>query len=63
MVVAQIVRQSLAAGCAVPSVVMIESAEQPGCGVAYATAQAEHLLNVAAANLSILPDQPHHFVQ
>ena len=63
MVAAQIVRQSRAAGSAVPSVLLIESAEQPGCGVAYATAQAEHLLNVAAANMSILPDQPQHFVQ
>lgn len=63
MVAAQIVRQSLAAGRAVPSVLLIESSEQPGCGIAYATAQAEHLLNVAAANMSILPDQPQHFVQ
>ena len=63
MVAVQIVRQSLAAGCALPSVLLIESGDQPGCGVAYATSQAEHLLNVAAANMSILPEQPDHFVR
>ena len=31
-------------------------------GVAYGTRRAEHLLNVAARNMSAFPDQPDHFV-
>lgn len=33
-----------------------------GRGLAYGAAQAEHILNVRAANMSALPDQPGHFV-
>jgi len=33
-----------------------------GRGVAYGTRQPEHLLNVAARNMSAFPDQPNHFV-
>src|SRR5687767_11968663 len=34
-----------------------------GCGVAYGTRRMEHLLNVAARNMSAFPDQPDHFLQ
>jgi uncharacterized NAD(P)/FAD-binding protein YdhS len=34
-----------------------------GRGIAYGTRRAEHLLNVAARNMSAFPDQPDHFVQ
>lgn len=33
-----------------------------GRGIAYSTRQPEHLLNVAARNMSALPDHPNHFV-
>src|SRR5688572_33082722 len=33
-----------------------------GRGVAYGTRRPEHLLNVAARNMSALPDHPHHFL-
>lgn len=33
-----------------------------GRGLAYGAAQADHILNVRAANMSALPDQPGHFV-
>ncbi|HUD91816.1 FAD/NAD(P)-binding protein [Sphingobium sp.] len=32
-----------------------------GRGLAYGAAQADHVLNVRAANMSALPDQPRHF--
>ncbi|MCB1208168.1 MAG: FAD/NAD(P)-binding protein [Verrucomicrobiales bacterium] len=34
-----------------------------GRGVAYGTRRMEHLLNVAARNMSAFPDQPDHFLQ
>ncbi|MEC3911411.1 FAD/NAD(P)-binding protein [Sphingobium sp. CR2-8] len=34
-----------------------------GRGLAYGAAQADHILNVRAANMSALPDQPGHFVE
>src|SRR5205085_580683 len=34
-----------------------------GRGVAYSTKRAEHLLNVAARNMSALSDRPNHFVE
>ncbi len=34
-----------------------------GRGVAYGAAGADHVLNVRAANMSALPDQPDHFAQ
>src|SRR5262249_21379010 len=33
-----------------------------GRGVAYATKRPEHLLNVAARNMSAFPDHPNHFL-
>lgn len=34
-----------------------------GRGIAYGTRRPEHLLNVAARNMSAFPDQPDHFLQ
>lgn len=45
-------------------VTLIERApSRLGRGVAYGTAQREHVLNVRAANMSAFPDQPDHFIQ
>jgi len=33
-----------------------------GCGIAHGTRRPEHLLNVAARNMSAFPDYPNHFV-
>jgi uncharacterized NAD(P)/FAD-binding protein YdhS len=38
-------------------------ADRLGRGLAYGAAQEGHILNVRAANMSALPDQPHHFVE
>jgi uncharacterized NAD(P)/FAD-binding protein YdhS len=43
-------------------VVVIHSGSPFGRGVAYGTKQPEHLLNVAARNMSAFPDRPNHFV-
>lgn len=44
-------------------VTMVERhADRLGRGLAYGAAQAGHILNVRAANMSALPDQPGHFV-
>jgi uncharacterized NAD(P)/FAD-binding protein YdhS len=42
-------------------VTIIEKRPQVGRGIAYATANPEHLLNVRAANMSAFPDDPDHF--
>ncbi|MEO1980770.1 MAG: FAD/NAD(P)-binding protein [Fuerstiella sp.] len=43
--------------------VVIINAKRPlGRGTAYGTTRVEHLLNVAARNMSALPDMPSHFV-
>lgn len=45
------------------SVVRIfERSDQLGAGIAYATENPSHLLNVRASNMSAFPDQPDHFV-
>lgn len=44
-----------------PSAVLFERNHRPGLGLAYSTASAAHLLNVRAANMSALPDDPGHF--
>lgn len=41
--------------------VVINSKRPLGRGTAYGTARVEHLLNVAARNMSALPDMPSHF--
>jgi uncharacterized NAD(P)/FAD-binding protein YdhS len=43
-------------------VVIINSKRPLGRGTAYGTSRSEHLLNVAARNMSALPDIPSHFV-
>jgi uncharacterized NAD(P)/FAD-binding protein YdhS len=42
-------------------VVLIEKRPDVGRGIAYYTANPDHLLNVRAANMSAFPDQPDHF--
>ena len=46
-----------------PQVRLIERGGAFGRGLAYATNNPEHLLNVRVANMSALPDQPDHFVR
>ncbi len=43
-------------------VVIINTKRPLGRGTAYGTTRGEHLLNVAARNMSALPDLPSHFV-
>ncbi len=43
-------------------VILINGKRPVGRGVAYSTTRSEHLLNVAARNMSALPDHPTHFV-
>lgn len=43
-------------------VFLINSGHPAGRGVAYGTRRAEHLLNVAARNMSAFPDHPDHFL-
>ena len=42
-------------------VTLIERRSDIGRGLAYHTGNPEHLLNVRAANMSALPDEPDHF--
>jgi uncharacterized NAD(P)/FAD-binding protein YdhS len=44
-------------------VVLIERGEHVGRGVAYGTRYAGHLLNVPAASMSGIPDDPEHFLR
>lgn len=43
-------------------VCLINSGHPTGRGVAYGTKRGEHLLNVAARNMSAFPDHPNHFL-
>jgi uncharacterized NAD(P)/FAD-binding protein YdhS len=43
-------------------VVVVNGGRPAGRGVAYGTRRAEHLLNVAARNMSAFPDHPNHFL-
>ncbi len=45
-----------------PRVTLVERASAPGGGLAFGSADPEHLLNVRAANMSAFPDRPGHFV-
>ncbi|MBE2284713.1 MAG: FAD-dependent oxidoreductase [Prosthecobacter sp.] len=45
-----------------PRITIINAHRPAGRGVAYGTRRMEHLLNVAARNMSAFPDQPDHFV-
>ncbi|MCW2239727.1 FAD/NAD(P)-binding protein [Azospirillum canadense] len=42
---------------------LIERADTLGTGLAYSTANAAHLLNVRAYNMSAFPDDPRHFLR
>lgn len=42
-------------------VTIIERSAHAGLGLAYATRNPQHLLNVRASNMSAFPDQPDHF--
>ncbi|PZU51073.1 MAG: FAD-dependent oxidoreductase [Sphingomonas sp.] len=44
-----------------PVSALIERRSSAGLGLAYSTASRSHLLNVRAANMSALPDDPGHF--
>lgn len=44
-------------------VTLINRGFPQGRGIAYGTQRPEHLLNVAARNMSALPDHPNHFVE
>jgi uncharacterized NAD(P)/FAD-binding protein YdhS len=46
-----------------PRATLIERRGTLGRGVAYSAAHPDHLLNVRAANMSALPDDPLHFVR
>lgn len=43
-------------------IVLINARHPLGRGVAYGTTRGEHILNVAARNMSAVPDHPGHFV-
>src|ERR1700685_4336491 len=45
------------------TITIINSVYPLGRGVAYSTRNGNHLLNVAARNMSALADQPTHFVE
>src|SRR3954467_3465968 len=43
-------------------ITLVNHGAPPGRGVAYGTRRPEHLLNVAARNMSALPDHPNHLL-
>ncbi len=43
-------------------VLLVGTPRSIGCGIAYGTRSEQHLLNVRADRMSILPDEPDHFV-
>lgn len=63
LVTLQLLRQARSRGLAAPTLAMISPCRHPGRGAAYATPRDEHLLNVPAGNMSVLPDDPGHFVR
>ena len=44
-------------------VTAINCCRPTGRGIAYSTRRPEHLLNVAARNMSAFPDEPDHFLR
>ncbi|QGJ69941.1 Hydroxyacylglutathione hydrolase [Planctomycetales bacterium 10988] len=47
-----------------PMEIVVVNAKRPfGRGTAYGTTRSEHLLNVAARNMSAFPDHPNHFFE
>src|SRR5262245_474982 len=59
MLAIQLLRQSLGR----LNIALIDRGPDIGVGVAYATQCANHLLNIRAADMSALPDDPGHFVR
>lgn len=49
-------------GAEAERITVINGQRPMGRGVAYGTRRMEHLLNVAARNMSAFPDLPDHFV-
>jgi uncharacterized NAD(P)/FAD-binding protein YdhS len=45
-----------------PRIYLIEQDQAFGLGAAYATTSGRHLLNTRAANMSVFPDDPDHFL-
>src|SRR5580765_2489998 len=43
-------------------IVLVDPSDRTGRGVAYSTDDEQHLLNVQAAGMSALPEDPSHFV-
>lgn len=50
-------------GAAPLRVTLLNHGSPAGRGIAYGTRRPEHLLNVAARNMSALPDHPNHFLE
>jgi uncharacterized NAD(P)/FAD-binding protein YdhS len=44
-------------------VILIDQRPDFGLGLAYSTPSLRHLLNVPTGKISVLPDQPHHFLK
>jgi len=44
-------------------VTLVDRSPEPGFGLADATVSAGHLLNTRAADMSVLPDEPDHFIR
>jgi len=44
-------------------ITLVNAGSPTGRGIAYGTRRPEHLLNVAARNMSALPDHPNHFLE
>ncbi|PKP85597.1 MAG: FAD-dependent oxidoreductase [Alphaproteobacteria bacterium HGW-Alphaproteobacteria-2] len=55
---AQLLRRESAGA---PHVILVERDAEIGQGIAYGTADPQHLLNSRAANMSAFPDEPAHF--
>lgn len=58
LLAAQLLRRRRPGSC----VTLIERRETLGCGVAYSTSNASHLLNTRVANMSAFPQEPDHFL-
>jgi len=59
LVAIQLLRQARAPS----SIVLVERGERLARGIAYSTADPDHLLNVPAGKMSALPDVPDHFAR
>ncbi|WP_435640948.1 FAD/NAD(P)-binding protein [Micavibrio aeruginosavorus] len=59
---AHLARAAAQTGIAAPSITIFDPADVIGLGVAYATRDPAHVLNVPAAGMSLWPDQPNDFL-